>query len=171
MTTHTGLFHLQLPPRCPTLNNYTFSVDSRWNAFDRRAQPPHTDLLLTVVLLRVLLLWTDTMTRATLTRTTFNWGWLTCSEVQSIIIKAETWQHRGRHGTGGAESSTFSSEDCYQNTGFQAARMRVLKPTPTVTHLLQQDHTYSNKATPPNSATLWAKRIPTITAGLLSKGN
>jgi hypothetical protein len=49
-----------------------------------------------------------------------------------------------------------------QNTGFQAARMKVLKPTPTVTHLLQQGHTYhtySNKATPSNSATLWAERI------------
>jgi hypothetical protein len=28
------------------------------------------------------------MTKATLMRTTFNWGWLTGSEVQSIIIKA-----------------------------------------------------------------------------------
>ena len=43
------------------------------------------------VLVRVLLLWTDTMTRATLIRTTFNWGWLTDSEVQSIIIKAGAW--------------------------------------------------------------------------------
>ena len=39
--------------------------------------------------LRVLLLWTDTMTEATLLRTTFNWGWLTCLEAQSIMIKAE----------------------------------------------------------------------------------
>jgi hypothetical protein len=31
------------------------------------------------------------MTRATLIRTTFNWGWLTDSEVQSIIIKAGAW--------------------------------------------------------------------------------
>jgi hypothetical protein len=31
------------------------------------------------------------MTKATLLRTTFNWGWLTGSEVQSIIIKAGTW--------------------------------------------------------------------------------
>jgi hypothetical protein len=29
------------------------------------------------------------MTKATLMKTTFNWGWLTGSEVQSIIIKAE----------------------------------------------------------------------------------
>jgi hypothetical protein len=29
------------------------------------------------------------MTKATLRRTTCNWGWLTGSEVQSIIIKVE----------------------------------------------------------------------------------
>jgi hypothetical protein len=55
---------------------------------------------------------------AVLTRTTFNWGWLTGSEVQSIIIKVGAWQHLGRHGSGGAESSTSSSEGCWQNTGF-----------------------------------------------------
>ena len=38
------------------------------------------------------------MTKATLTRTTFNRGWLTGSEVQSIIIKEGAWQHLGRHG-------------------------------------------------------------------------
>ena len=32
------------------------------------------------------------MTKATLIRTTFNWNWLTGSEVQSIIIKVEAWQ-------------------------------------------------------------------------------
>jgi hypothetical protein len=40
------------------------------------------------VLVRVLLLCPDTMTKATLIRKTFNWVWLTGSEVQSIIIKA-----------------------------------------------------------------------------------
>jgi hypothetical protein len=44
------------------------------------------------------------MTQATLTRTTFNWSWLTGSEVQSVVIEVETWQHAGRHGAGGAES-------------------------------------------------------------------
>jgi hypothetical protein len=48
-------------------------------------------------------------------------------------------------------------------TGFQAVRRRVSLPTPTVTHFLQQSHTYSNKATPPNSATSWAKHIQTTT--------
>jgi hypothetical protein len=50
------------------------------------------------------------MTEATFIRTTFNWGWLTGSEVQSIIIKARTWQWPGKHGVSRAESSTSSSE-------------------------------------------------------------
>jgi hypothetical protein len=50
------------------------------------------------------------MTKATLIRITFSWGWLTGSEVQSIIIKAGTQQQPGKHGGGGAESSTFLSE-------------------------------------------------------------
>jgi hypothetical protein len=52
------------------------------------------------------------MTKTTLIRTTFNWGWFTGSEVQSIIVKAGAWQHLGRHGAGGAESSTSSSKGC-----------------------------------------------------------
>jgi hypothetical protein len=32
------------------------------------------------------------MTKATLIRTTFNWSWLTDSEVQYSIIKVGTWQ-------------------------------------------------------------------------------
>jgi hypothetical protein len=52
------------------------------------------------------------MVKATLLRTTFNWGWLTESEVQCSIIKAGAWQGPGRHGAGGAESSTSSSEGC-----------------------------------------------------------
>jgi hypothetical protein len=42
--------------------------------------------------------------------------------------------------------------------------MRVLKPT--VTHPLQQGHTHSNRATPSNSATPWAKRIQIITVDI-----
>jgi hypothetical protein len=52
------------------------------------------------------------MTKASLIKTTFNWGWLTGSEVQSIIIKVGAWQYPGRHGAGGAESSTSSSKGC-----------------------------------------------------------
>ena len=122
----------------------------------------HPSLCFKSVLDRVLQLWTDTMTKARLIKTTLNWGWLTGSEVQSIIIKVGTWQHSGRHGTGVAESSTPSSKVCYHNTCFKAARMTFLKPIPTVTHLLQQDHTYSNRTIPTNSATPWAKHIQTI---------
>jgi hypothetical protein len=43
------------------------------------------------------------------------------------------------------------------------ARRRISKPTHTMTHFLQQGHTYcNNKVTPPNSATPWAKYIQTI---------
>jgi hypothetical protein len=52
------------------------------------------------------------MTKTTLIRTAFNWGWLTGSEVQFIIIRVRTWQQAGRHGAGGAESSTSLSGDC-----------------------------------------------------------
>jgi hypothetical protein len=75
--------------------------------------------------------------------------------VQSSI-KAETWQHPSRHGSGEVESSTSSSKGCYWKTDFQVARGRVLSPHP-------QLHTYSNKTTLPNRATPCAKRIPTIT--------
>jgi hypothetical protein len=57
------------------------------------------------------------MTKATLIRTTFKWGWHTGSEVQSIIIKAGTWQYSDRHGTGRAESSTSSSKGEGEETG------------------------------------------------------
>jgi hypothetical protein len=55
------------------------------------------------------LLYLDTMTKATLVRT-FNRGWLRGSEVQSIIMKAGAWQCPGRHGAAGAENSTSSSK-------------------------------------------------------------
>jgi hypothetical protein len=52
------------------------------------------------------------MTKASLIKTTFNWGWLTGSEVQSIIIKVGAWQYLGRHGAGRVKSSTSSSKGC-----------------------------------------------------------
>jgi hypothetical protein len=41
--------------------------------------------------------------------------------------------------------------------------MRVLKLTSIVTHLLQEGHTYFNRATPSNTNTPWAKHIQSIT--------
>ena len=64
---------------------------------------------------------------------------------QSVIIKVGTWQYSGRHGAGGVENFISSSEGCFEKTGFQATRTRVLK------------------ATLPNSATPWAEHIQTIT--------
>jgi hypothetical protein len=71
------------------------------------------------------------MTKTTLKRTTFNWGWLTSSGVQSIIIKVGAWQHK-------ATRRRLS----------HMIRRRVSLLTLTVTHFLQQGHTYFNKATP-----------------------
>jgi hypothetical protein len=71
-------------------------------------------------------------------------------------------QHPGRCRAGGAEGSTSLSKD-RQKTGFQVARMKVLKLMPTVTYFLPQGHTYSNKATLSKSATPWAKCIQTTT--------
>jgi hypothetical protein len=56
-----------------------------------------------------------------------------------LSSRQEAWQHPGRHGTGGAESSTSYSEGKQKTAVFQEARRRVLKPTPTVTHFLQED--------------------------------
>ena len=80
------------------------------------------------------------MTKATLIRTTLNWGWLIGSEVQSIVIKAGASQHPGKHGAA-AESSASSSKGKQEKTSFQAGRKRMLKPTHTVIHFLQQGHT------------------------------
>jgi hypothetical protein len=44
--------------------------------------------------------------------------------------------------------------------------MRVLKPIPTVTHFVQQGYTYSNKTTPSDSVTPWAKHIQTTTPSM-----
>jgi hypothetical protein len=52
------------------------------------------------------------MTKASLIKTTFNWGWLTGSEVQTIIIKVGAWQYPSYHGAGRAESSTSSPKGC-----------------------------------------------------------
>jgi hypothetical protein len=70
------------------------------------------------------------MTKASLIKTTFNWGWLTVSEVQSIIIKEGAWQHPGRHGAGRPESSKSSSKGCNWKTDFQVTRVRILCPHP-----------------------------------------
>jgi len=49
--------------------------------------------------------------------TTFSWGWLTGSEVQSIIIKEGAWQHPGRHGAGGAEFYIFTRKEVRNRLG------------------------------------------------------
>ena len=51
--------------------------------------------------------------------------------------------------------------------GGSSLKAHAPSPNPPVTHFLQQGHTYSNKATPPNSVTPWAKGIQTATVSSL----
>jgi hypothetical protein len=81
------------------------------------------------------------MTKATLIRTKFNWGWLTGSEIQSIIIMVGACQHPGRHGAGRAGSSTSSSEGSPEQAVSHMAGRRVSKPTYSVANILKQGHT------------------------------
>jgi hypothetical protein len=61
-----------------------------------------------------------------------------------------------RHGPGGAESSTSCSKGKLEKNDFQALGGESQSPP-------AQRHTSSNKATPPSSATPWAKHIQTTT--------
>jgi hypothetical protein len=116
------------------------------------------------------------MIKPPIIRTILNWGWFIGLEDQSIIIKVGAWQHPGRHGAGGAENSTSCSKGKQERIGLLAAKIRVLKPTPTVTHFLQQGHNCFNKATnncfnkatSPNSAIPWDTHIQTTTHTLES---
>ena len=81
-----------------------------------------------------------------------------------LSLGQEAWQYPDSHGSGGAESSTSCSKVNQEKTGSHVVRRRISKPTPTVTHFHQQGHTYSNKSTPLNSATSWAKHIQTTTS-------
>jgi hypothetical protein len=58
------------------------------------------------------------MTKATHIKTTFNWGWLTGSEVPSIIIMVGSMTASSRHGPDRAKSSTYYSEGKTEKTGF-----------------------------------------------------
>jgi hypothetical protein len=93
---------------------------------------------------------------ATLVRTIFNWGWLTGSEVQPIIIKSVTWQNPGRH---------VQEELRVLHLHLKAAS-RILTSTQQGWMSYSphtQWHTYSNRATPFNSATPWTEQIQTMT--------
>jgi hypothetical protein len=71
------------------------------------------------------------MTKASLIKITFNWGWLTGSVRSSVhYYQGESMAYSGRHGAGRAESSISSSKGCWWNTDFQATRVRILYPHP-----------------------------------------
>jgi hypothetical protein len=87
------------------------------------------------------------MTMTALIKKTFNWGWLTVSEVQSIIIMAGQVRHGAEEGV---ESSIFGSSGSWKETESHQAWLEHLKLkvhphrdtlSPTRPHPLQQGHT------------------------------
>jgi hypothetical protein len=108
------------------------------------------------VLVRVLLLCTDTLTKASLIRTAFNRGWITGLEVPSSMIKAGAWQHPGRCGAGGARVLHLHLKAARRILASRQLGWGPLSPCP-------QWHTYSNRATPSNNAIPWAEHIQTAT--------
>jgi len=101
------------------------------------------------------------MTQATLIRITFNLG-------LAYRFRGSVHYHQGRkHGS--IQAGIALEERRVLHLVLKGnkrlswvARRRVSKPTPSVTHFLH-GHTYSNKATPPNSTIPWAKHIQTTT--------
>jgi hypothetical protein len=121
------------------------------------------DINCDVFCLRVLLLWTDTMTKASLIKNHIYLGlaYRFRSSVHyhqggSMAVSRQAWH------TQSWEFYIFIQrllvEDWLPGNWGES-----LKPTPTVTHLFQPGHTYSIKATPPDGATPWSKNIQTIT--------
>jgi hypothetical protein len=122
------------------------------------------------VLVRVLLLWTDTMTKASL--------------IKNIYLRL-AYRFRGSVHYHQCGSMAVSRQAwCRQSWKFYVFIQRLLvedwlsgnwgeglKPTPTVTHLLQPGHTYSNKAKPPNGPTPWSKNIQTMTHSKAQKSS
>jgi hypothetical protein len=90
-------------------------------------------------------------------------GWLTGSEVQSIIT-AGAWQHPGRHALEKLRVLSVSCSEGQQGSLTpQAAGRKVSKPTPAVTNFLHKGHACSNQATAAKSATPWAEHIQATT--------
>jgi hypothetical protein len=63
---------------------------------------------------------------------------------------------------------SFVVRQMEEEVGFQATRRMIMKPTPTVTHFLQQGHTYFNKVTLPNSDISFVKQSQTTTSHFLA---
>ena len=100
------------------------------------------------------------MTTATLIKENISLEWLT-QQFRGLVHyhHGRIWQHAGRDGAGErAESSyilTCRKQEVVSDTGHDLSIYEASKPTPTMTDFFQQDHTYSNIATPPNTATLY----------------
>jgi hypothetical protein len=85
-------------------------------------------------------------------------------QVQRFSLLSSRWEHGSiQAGMAQAESRVPWLHPKAASGRLTSRQLGDLKLTPTVTHLLQPGHTYSNKATPPNGVTPWPKNIQTIT--------
>lgn len=108
------------------------------------------------VLVRFLLLWRDTMIMATLIK---ELGWLIVQKFSSLSSQWEAWRQTGIHGAREvAKSSTFDIwiiRQQEERMTLDLLQLLKLQSPPPVIHFFQQGHTHLQKATPPNSATLY----------------
>ena len=109
------------------------------------------------VLVKVLWLWAGPITMATLIQEN---SWLGLAYSFTGLVHywhgvREAWLHAGRHGTGGAESITarISRQQEVSATLGMAWASETSNSLSKEIQLFLQSHTYSNKATPPHSAT------------------
>jgi hypothetical protein len=71
------------------------------------------------------------------------------------------YEHGGKHGrydAGGPESSISKSAGIRRRLCITLG-LKASKPTSSMTHFLQQVHTWANKAIPPNSATAYGASL------------
>jgi hypothetical protein len=116
------------------------------------------------VIVRVLLVWRDTMTKAVLIKKSIPLG-LAYSSRGSVHYHHGGKHHEGRQGAGRAKISPFWSEGSQEETRFHWVECELIvcetsKATYTMTYFLQ-GHIHSNKATRPNSATPQGPSIQT----------
>jgi len=101
------------------------------------------------ICVRILLLWTDIMTKTTLLRTIFNWGAL---QVPRFSPLSWRWEH-------GSTQADMVQEELRVQVAWRRLASRKLGQGSWSPH--PQWHTTSNRThgTPPNNATSWAKQI------------
>jgi hypothetical protein len=96
------------------------------------------------------------------------WGWLTVSEVQSMIVMTGSMVACRQMWCWRSQEFFFLTHRQQGETECHAGYSLSIydsKPTPIVTHFVQLSHTYSNKASSPNSVTPYGPSFQTQVYG------